>query len=61
MKRAKEATAQVAETQRLAAEFAQITREAVREMRLTMSLNEVAKVLNVSRTRVRQLQGPGEK
>lgn len=39
-------------------ELASITRETVREMRKTMSLAEVAKVLGVTRARVQQLQKP---
>lgn len=42
--------------QRLAVEYAQITRETVREMRETMSYGEVAKLLGISRTRVQQLE-----
>lgn len=56
--RAQAATAAVAETQRLASEYATITREAVRELRQTMSLAEVAKALGVSRGRIQQLEKP---
>lgn len=44
-----------AEAQLLAVECSAITRDAVREMRQTMSLGEIAKALGVSRTRIQQL------
>lgn len=56
IERAQSATAAVAEAQRLATEYSQITHEAVREMRQTMSYGAVAKALGVSRTRVQQLE-----
>lgn len=55
-KRVAAAQAAVAETQRLATEYASITRDTVREMRQTMSYGEIAKVLGVSRTRIQQLE-----
>lgn len=56
VKRVAAASAAVGETQRLAAEYAAITRETVREMRQTMTYGDVAKALGVSRTRVQQLE-----
>lgn len=56
MKRIRAATAAVAETQRLSSEYAQITRDAVREMRATMSYGEVARALSLSRSRIQQLE-----
>jgi hypothetical protein len=56
VKRVAAANAAVAETQRLAAEYAAITRETVREMRQTMSYGQIAAALGVSRTRVQQLE-----
>jgi hypothetical protein len=56
VKRVTAANGAIAETQRLAAEYAAITRDAVREMRETMSYGEIAKRLGVSRTRVQQLE-----
>jgi uncharacterized protein (DUF433 family) len=56
VKRIAAANAAGAETQRLASEYAQITRETVREMRETMSYGEVARALGVSRTRIQQLE-----
>lgn len=55
-KRVAAAQAAQTETQRLATEYAGITRETVREMRQTMSYGQVAKLLGVSRTRVQQLE-----
>lgn len=55
-KRVTAANVAVAETQRLVAEYAAITRDTVREMRATMSYGEIAKLLGVSRTRVQQLE-----
>lgn len=55
-KRVAAAQAAVAETQRLATEYASITRDTVREMRQTMSYGEIARVLGVSRTRIQQLE-----
>lgn len=44
------------QAQKLAGEYSAITRDAVREMRQTMSYGEIAKALGVSRTRIQQLE-----
>ncbi len=58
VERAKAVSAAMVETTTLAAELAALTREAVREMRATMSLAQVAEALGVSRGRVQQLEKP---
>lgn len=54
--RASSAMTATGQAQKLAVEYSSITRDAVRELRQTMSLGEVAKALGVSRTRIQQLE-----
>lgn len=56
VERARAATAAIAQTQQMAIEYGAITRAAVRELRQTMSLGEVAKALGVTRSRIQQLE-----